>query len=424
VRVLMFNQYLVTNDSAGTTRPYEIARRLVERGDKVTVITGDSVYFTGRKFEGSGWFWHRETIEGIQVVRVRIPFGGHRGYVQRIIGFLWFMPFAFFAALGRGPADVVIASSTPLTIGMPAWLISRLRGAPFVLELRDLWPDHAVVWDIVKNRWLIRATYWLEAFLYKRAKSIITLTDGIRQEVIAKGIPAQKVRTITNASNLSIFTPNGPVADLTHVGIPQGSFVCLYSGSLGMGNYLDFILDVAEELREEPKVHFLFLGTGLEKQHLKDEVRNRKLDQVHFLEPVLKRDVPSHLRAATVGFAFVKPSSLTYICLPNKFFEYLACGVVPIVNYTGEASNYLESARAGIAVSPSDKHEVAQVIRDLAGSPEKLQELCTNARQLAERRFGWNHKAVEFREVLALAAAKDSQRRADEIGEPEVEARV
>src|SRR5438876_9806837 len=127
MHVLAFYQYFSTNEVSGSTRPYEIGRRMVSRGDSVTFIAANWVYATGRKDPQPGWFWKRSRIDGLDVIRVSIPFGGSRNMVPRIIGFVWFIPFAFLAALLVRNPDVIVASSTPLTIGLPAYLLSRIR---------------------------------------------------------------------------------------------------------------------------------------------------------------------------------------------------------------------------------------------------------------------------------------------------------
>ena len=304
MHVLAFYQYFSTNEVSGSTRPYEIGRRMLQRGDSVTFIAANWVYGTGRKDPQPGWFWKRSQIDGLDVIRVKIPFGGSRDILLRFIGFIWFIPFAFLAALSVRNPDVVVASSTPLTIGIPAYLISRIRRVPFVFELRDLWPDCPVEWGIVKNRLLIRAAYWLESFLYQKAAFLITVTEGIRREIIKKGIPAERIRTITTANDLALFTPEGPQADLeTLANIPSDAFVCIHVGSLGFTNALDFLLDAAEKLVDQPSIHFLLMGHGVEKTRLKSDVSRRNLHNVHLLDPVPKAALPPFLRRADVGLA-------------------------------------------------------------------------------------------------------------------------
>jgi len=161
MHALIFYQYFATNDVAGSTRPYEIGRRLVERGDTVTIVTGNWCYATGKKTSPCGLLWKHGQIEGLNVITVRVPFGGSRKILPRIIGFFGFIPFGFLAALSARNPDVIVGSSTPLTIGIPAYLVSRIRSVPFIFELRDLWPDNVAEWTVIKSRFMIWAAHWL-----------------------------------------------------------------------------------------------------------------------------------------------------------------------------------------------------------------------------------------------------------------------
>jgi glycosyltransferase involved in cell wall biosynthesis len=409
MHILAFYQYFSTNEVSGSTRPYEIFRRLMQSGDSVTIIAANWVYATGKREARQGLFWSHTQVEGLNVIRVTIPFGGSRKIVPRIIGFLWFIPFAFFAALSARKADVIIASSTPLTIGIPAYLLSRSHRVPFIFELRDLWPDCPVVWGVVKNRLLIRASYWLESFLYRKAAFLVSVTEGIRKELIKKGIPAEGVRTITTACDLNLFTPDGPQEDLERLAnIPADAFLCIHTGSLGLANSLDFILDGAERLLEDGSIHFLFVGNGPEKPRLMSEVSRRNLRNVHFLSPVPKAALPRFLRRADLGILCVKPSPLTYIFLQNKFFDYLACGCPVIVNFEGEAREYVEPVNAGVFVPPGDVEALSSAIRKLAANRDSARNMRAHARQLAERNFSWDYKAAEYREIISSVLTKNA----------------
>ncbi|MGH9537612.1 MAG: glycosyltransferase family 4 protein [Terriglobales bacterium] len=411
MKVLIFHQYFGTSqDAGGGTRTYELGRRLVRRGDSVTIVTGNASYFSGKKTSQGKGFWSRERVEGIDVVRVHIPFGGSRRILPRIIGFLWFIPMGLLAGCFADAPEVVVATSTPLTIGIPGYLLSRLRRVPFVLELRDLWPDCVVAWDVVRDKLLIRAGYWLEAFLYRKAQKILAVTEGIRQELLRKGIAPEKVSVITNASDIDLFTPSGARADLAALAeVPSDAFVCIHSGSLGFSNCVEFLLDVAEELKDVPRIHFIILGAGPQKAWLVAEADRRELRAVHFLQAVPKTQVPGFLRSVQLGIAAFRPSPLTYIFLPNKFFDYLACGLPVMVNFDGEARQHLEQANAGIYTPPDNPAACAQAIRELASSPERAHAMAGNARRLAETCFSWEHKAVEFRSAICSATSKQSQ---------------
>jgi glycosyltransferase involved in cell wall biosynthesis len=401
VKVLIFHQYFGTSEHSGAgVRTYELGRRLVKRGDVVSIITGNSVYFSGTKLSRSRFPWTRQTVGGIEVLRVHIPFGGSHSLVPRILGFFWFIPLGLLAALCCRRPEVVVATSTPLTIGIPGYLLSRIRRVPFVLELRDLWPDCVVDWRVVRNQLLIRAAYWLESFLYRKSDKILAVTDGIRCQLIRKGISANKISVVTNASDLELFNPNSSQADLQGLGIPAAAFVCIHAGSLGFANSVGFLLDVAEHLRETT-IHIVILGAGPQKAGLMKDAGNRKLGNIHFLNPVPKTEVPAYLRRAQLGIAAFRPGRLTHIFLPNKFFDYLACGLPVLVNFDGEARTYLETAGAGIYAAPENPQLCAEKIKELAASRERLSAMAINARRLSENRFSWEHKAIEFREALS-----------------------
>jgi glycosyltransferase involved in cell wall biosynthesis len=424
MHVLIFNQFFTTNDVPGSGRAYELGRGLLNQGDSVTYVTGDSIYLTGKKTGGGRLLWSREKVDGIDVIRVTIPFGGSWRIPLRILGFLWFIPFGLLAALRVRSPDIVVASSVPLTIGLPTYMLSRLRGIPFVFELRDLWPDAVVDWNLVRSRLLLWAAYRLESFLYRKARAIIALSEGIRQEVIAKGIPASKVGVITNAADLELFRPDGPRADLrAKTGVPDDAFVCIHNGSLVPTAALGLIIEAADQLRERRDIHFVFLGAGPRRDPLEAEVATRKLRSVHFLDPVPKCQVPAFLRAADLGLMLSEPARLSYLWLMNKFFDYLACGCPILLNHDGEARQYLESSNAGIYVPPNDAGAIADVIRDLSASPQKVRQMRENARGLAERAFGWNHKVVEFRELLSSVLDHTPEALADENPAPDVQSR-
>jgi glycosyltransferase involved in cell wall biosynthesis len=398
VKVLIFHQYFGTSQDAGAgVRTYELGRRLVRKGDCVTIVAGDSIRFSGRNAH-IRLLWTHEWIDGIKVIRVRIPFGASNSILPRIIGFCWFIPIGFLAALCVQRPDVVVASSTPLTIGIPGYLLSRLKRVPFVLELRDLWPDCVVDWNVVSSKLLVRAAYWLESFLYQRAAQVIAVTDGIRLQLELKGVNPATIAVVTNATDIDLFVPHGAQADLGPT-VPEGAFVCIYSGSLGYANYVDLLLDVAAELRGS-SIHFVIIGAGSQKYRLQSAAKKRQLQTVHFADPVPRTKVPAYLRSAHVGIASFRPGALTKIFLPNKFFDYLACGLPVIVNFDGEARSYLEESGSGVYVPPSDFVACAEAIRKLAGCPEKLKQMRLRARNLAEARFSWDQKAVEFRGAL------------------------
>ncbi len=412
MHIVIFYQYFATYDVAGSTRAFEIGRRLTACGHSVSIVTGNRYYSTGERASSARFLWKLDQVENIEVIRVNIPFGGSRRILPRMIGFLWFVPFSLVAALAVRKVDVVVGSSTPLSIGIPAYFFSFVRNVPFVFELRDLWPDCVIQWNIVRNRAVLRAAYWLESFLYNKAFLLIALTEGIARELVKKGIAREKIKIVTNGSNLDLFQPNGVRADASMLaGIPDSAFVCMHAGSFGVANYLTSILDVAEELQGDPSIQFVLMGSGPQKSSLTEEIAKRRLQNVHILNQTSKANVPAFLRRADLGIVFFKPSALTYIFLPNKFFDCLACGCPVVVNFPGEAANFIEEAGAGFYVPADDIDALAERIKGLAADRRKASAMRLRARQLAEKHFGWRAKTSDFYDAVMLASSQAREER-------------
>ncbi|MCI0418773.1 MAG: glycosyltransferase family 4 protein, partial [Acidobacteria bacterium] len=243
------------------------------------------------------------------------------------------------------------------------------------------------------------------SFLYARADLLVTVTKGLRDMIVQKGIPRDKVYVVTNGSDLELFSPEGQGADLRALlpDLPSGPFISLFLGNLGEAYDLGVILDAACELRDDNRFHFVFLGAGRQRAALGREVKKQGLTNVHFLDPVPKAQVPRYLRSADVGLVTLVPRKYSFIFLPFKFFDHLACGCPLILNYDGEAREWIEGAKAGVYVPPRDAGALARAIRLLASDKEAILRMRKNARLLAELEFGWDRKEEQYRQILITA---------------------
>jgi len=416
MHILIFHQYFGSYEAAGGTRTYEIGRRLLARGHRVTIVSGNTIYSTGGEAANVPLLWKRGLIDGIEVVWIRVPFGNRRNILLRILGFLWFIPASALASLFVRSPDIVLATSTPLTIGIPALFVARVRRIPFVFEIRDLWPDYVAELKVVTNGIVLRIAYWLEAFLYRQADAIVALTKGFRDQLKRKNVPAHKVAVISHGANLDMFCPDGPQLDLKELsGIPDDAFVCAYAGSTGLAHGVRYLLEPMSLLRPRKNIHLVLLITGPEKGELMLLAKTMQLTNVHFLDPVPKKQVPLFLRRADVGLLTLRPCSLAHTMLSNKYFEYLACGCPIILNFAGEGRDELERAGAGIYAPADAPLEFAAAIEGLADSPETVKRMARSARNLAEARHGWEHKVDQYERLLrAVVTGSDAQEDADE----------
>lgn len=386
------SQYFVTADQPGGVRHWQHTRALARAGHRVTVVTSFVQHkertvperYVGRRVV-------RELEGGIDVWRTYATPGYGRDLRSRIANYGTFAWWAGIAAMRAPRPDVVVASSPSLPAAAAAAAVARARGARFVLEVRDLFPDSAVAMGLLRDRRLIALSRKLEAFCYRRADRIIALTEGIRDGVISAGVPAAKVELITNGVDLEIGDGTGRAS----APVPDDAFVAMYVGAHGTYSSLETVLDAADRLRGRGDARIVLVGAGDRKPALVAAARERDLTNVAFVDPVPKRDVPSWLARADACLLPYQDNPLFAGALPNKAFDYLGAGR-PIIAAApvGELTRMVERARCGVCVPPEDGAALAEAISRLAEDRDE-------ARRMGQRGRAY---ALEHYDRAALAA--------------------
>lgn len=350
--VLVLNHFAAPLGAPGGTRHVQLFGAL--RGWEARVIAGDRNYLTRLK---SG-------PDGIYTTVWTIPYAGNGP--ARALNWLSYLLTATLRGL-RGPRpDIVYASSPHLFAGMAGYVLSRLRRAAFVLEIRDLWPVILAEMGTLSERSLMyRCLAAIESFLYRRADTIVCLSEGVHEHLIARGVPASRVHVVPNGADPEDLACS---EDRTRLRGKYGleGLVFAYTGAHGPANGLDQLLDAAGELRDaSPEVGFLLVGDGPSKQDLMRRAEREGLTNVRFLPAVPKNEIPALLRAVDVGVHVLAPVSLfTYGVSPNKIFDYMAAGLPVITNTPGEVARIVDGSGAGLAVGPD---ELAIAVRKMAG---------------------------------------------------------
>lgn len=359
-RLLLLNHFAAPRGAPGGTRHVELTERLT--GWQTIVVTANRNYFTDATVEAFPAA-HR-TVEHRTVWTA--PDTGHG--ISRIVNWTVYAGGALIAGL-RGPRpDVVYASSPHLFAGLAAWAVARLRRAPFVLEIRDLWPRVLVdMGKLSAGSAVVRALRAVEVFLYRHADRIVVLADGVRRVLVEEeGVPADRITDIPNGADPDDFAPPATREELRRQFGLIG-FVVAYTGAHGPANGLELVLDAADKIaRDLPDVCFLLVGDGVVKPELLRAARERELDNVVFMDPVAKDRMPALLGAVDVGLHVLADVPLfRYGVSPNKLFDYLAAGLPVITNTPGEVGSIVEEARAGIACQPGG---IADAVRDMAAA--------------------------------------------------------
>jgi glycosyltransferase involved in cell wall biosynthesis len=404
MRIVYLHQYFVTPQMAGGGRSYEMARRLVSMGHEVHMITSDQ---EGGRSDAK---W-RETLEaGIHVHWTPVPYDNVMGYGARIRAFF---TFAWRAARKAAAirADVIFATSTPLTIALPAVYASWRSRVPMVFEVRDLWPAVPIAIGAIRNPLAKWAAIQLERFAYRHAARIVALAPGMGSEIIATGYPAQRVAIIPNGCDLDNFSNASPAQELRRQYAWLGDRPLLvFAGTFGLVNGMEYLVRLAGVLSAiDPEVRIVAVGTGRQFDATRRmAIELNVLDKNLFLLGKQTKQVAAAWTVAadmTIAL-FTGPSIVWRDAVQNKFFDSLAAGKPIASNFSGWQSNLAVEAGAGLILSADSIESAAEDLMRALRDPRWLEETGRAARQLAVGRFNRDVLAVDLARILGEACGQ------------------
>ncbi|MBN2446793.1 MAG: glycosyltransferase family 4 protein [Phycisphaerae bacterium] len=411
MHVAYIHQHFSTRKGSTGTRSYELSQRLIKAGHKVTLICGT---YAGSDATVDGDARVVESdIDGIRVLRVAEPYSNQMGFARRVLAFWRFAQTAQRLVV-ESKADLVFATSTPLTVGIPGMKGAKRLGVPFVFEVRDLWPELPITMGIVKNpvlKWYLRR---LERKIYNAAAWINALSPGMKEGICRAGYSADRVSVIPNASDLDVFHPSTePLTDERFGSADE--FRLVFTGAHGLANGLDAVLDAVAEIkrRGERGVRFVFIGDGKLKPHLMERARQEGLDPwVSWASPVSKNELAEILPRFDVGMMILKDvPAFYYGTSPNKFFDYIASGLPVLNNYPGWLADMIAEHKCGTAVPPGDPVAFADAVLHMRDNRDQLPEMGRNARALAEARFSREELGRQFVDVIERVYAEHGKNR-------------
>lgn len=414
MHILYLSQYFPPEVGATQTRAYEMARGLVQAGHRVTMIAEAPNHPSGivpQEYRGQ-WIEH-SMLDGIDVLRVWVKASPVKSFRSRMAFYLSYMADAVLvgALKARGPFDVVYATSPPLFVGAAGLALQRLKAAPFVFEVRDLWPESAVALGELSNP---RAIAWagkLEHLCYNRASRIVVVTEGIRQHLLARGYPASKLALIPNGANTDLYRPQ-PVnlALRRRLGIADDAFVVIYTGLHGLAHGLETVLLAAQRLQHDTGIHFLLVGDGPEKSALVDLARQMSLTNVQFEDAVAEAELPAMLATANLGLDTRRRLDISRGTLPVKMFSYMACGLPVVLAIEGEAVDLLAQAQAGVVSAPEDPAALAETILALQRDPDRLALMAANGPPFVQEHYSRRGLADRLVQVLEQTLKEEKNR--------------
>ena len=401
MKIIYIHQYFTTPDMSGGTRSYEMARRMVAAGHEVQMVTSDRE----PNANGSGWF---KTVEaGIQVHWYPVPYSNHMSITQRIKAFFSFALAARKKAVELD-GDIIFATSTPLTIALPAVTASRKKKIPMVFEVRDLWPEMPIAVGALKNPLLRFAAKKLEHWAYHNTEAVVALSPGMKEGVVRTGYPAERVAVIPNSSDNAEFEhdPEAAARFRAERDWLGDKPLLVYTGTFGPTNGVGYMVGLAKELKAlNSPIRILLVGDGAEQKKVISEAENAMVLDVNlFVEDKLpKQEIPALLSAATMASALfidlpeMRPNSA------NKFFDALASGTPVLLNYGGWMHELVEQHKCGLAMWRKPVAEVAVELDKKMQDGAWLAKAGIAARELAESCFARDDLAQQLISVLEAA---------------------
>lgn len=391
MKILYIHQYFKTSSEAGGTRSYWISQELIKHGHEVVMLTTSSKIVLRSQ---------RIKIDGLDVIYLKVPYSQSMGIFKRIMSFTDFMFKASLKALKEKDIDLVIATSTPLTIGFPALVIKKIKKTPFLFEVRDLWPEVPIQMGGLKNKILIKLALWFEKTIYENAKHIVALSPGMHDGVAKRNISPEKISMIPNMSKIDIFCSREKNTFLLDkLGLKTNTFKVVYFGAMGLANGMDYIIEAIKYLKHNQEIEFIFMGGGSMEPILKEKCEVLDMQNVHFLGSFGLEQLAEIVNLCDVSLVTFADFPILATNSPNKLFDSLSAGKPIIVNSSGWTKDMIENNKCGLFANPKNPKELVNKILFLKANPKICEDMGLNARKLAENKYD---KSILCREYANL----------------------
>lgn len=386
MRILYIHEHFITPQSGGGTRSYEFAQRLIAHGHQVLMLCGGDnnvLKLPSTKKKNV----YRGDVDGIDVIKISLPYSNKDGLIKRTITFLKFALKSIYY-VRKLDYDLIFATSTPLTAGIPAIYGRWFKRKDYIFEVRDLWPEIPKALGL-KNKMALLGMSILEKWSYKYAKACVGLAPGIKEGIAKRSQKGKKIAIIPNGCDLNAFLP-GNRAELELEGIGKNDTVAVFTGAHGPANGLDALINAAVVLKEKKRddIKICFIGDGKCKADLETRAKNENLANCLFFPPMPKKQLCTLLGKVDIGLQILaNVPAFYYGTSPNKFFDYITAGLPVVNNYPGWLADLINENKCGVAVEPDNPDALAEALIYLADHPEEKLTYGKNARALAEREF-------------------------------------
>lgn len=404
MHILFFTHYFPPEGNAPASRTYENCKRWLQAGHDVTIITCAPNVPNGILYPGyRNRLFQRETIDGIEVIRVWTYIAANKGTVRRITNYLSYMFSSCIAGLIiKKKPDVVIATSPQFFCGWTGTIVSMLRRIPFILEIRDIWPESIVAVGAMNNKSILRLLEWLEIRMYSTADHIVTVGEGYKVKLLKKGVAEDNISIVMNGVDTDIFFPRDPnIVLIKQLGI-EGKFVCSYVGTIGMASGLDIVVRAALALREKDRddIVFIIVGNGALRADLESKANRFGLNSIIFTGRKDKKYIPDYLSISDVCLVHLLNTDLFKTVLPSKIFEVAGMAKPVILGVSGFSTKIVQDADAGEIIEPENDEQLVQALEMLSENHQKCKKYGNSGYEYVIKHFNRDNLASDYLSII------------------------
>jgi len=412
MHVVFFSHYFSPEGNAPASRTYEHCKRWADAGHQVTVITcapnvPDGVVYQGYRNR----IWpQRELIDGVQVIRTWTYLAPNSGNSKRILNYVSYMVSAVlcFLFFCRRP-NLIIATSPQFFCGWAGAIASWLKWCPFILEIRDIWPESIVtVGALKRSSLLVRILERLEKWMYRSATHIVTVGNGYRDNILSKVDVADRISVVTNGVDLDVFSPQEPSAAFRQQHGLRDRFVCSYVGTIGMAHGLGVVVRAAKILKSlgREDVVFCLVGDGAHRKQIESDVLESNLgDMIRFTGRLPKSEMPMVLASSDCLLIHLKKTDLFATVIPSKIFEAMAMERPLVMGVQGESADIVKDSGAGIGMESDNEQQLIDAVLKLTDDDDLRDRLCHNGRKFVNQYFTRDSLAQKMLDVMEQVAS-------------------
>ena len=401
MHILFLTHYFPPEVNAPASRTYENAKLWIQAGHKVTILTCVPNHPNGIVYPGyRNKLLQREEKDGINILRVITYLSANKGFLKRILNYVSYMISTILLCFHVKKVNIVISTSPQFFCGLAGYFVSRLKGKPWVLEIRDLWPESIIAVGAIKNRQIIDLLESIESFMYNKADKVIALTEAFKHHIMNRGVLSEKITVITNGADLSQFKPLLKENSFLKQEGLTGQFVTSYIGTHGMAHGLETVFKTAEILKDKQDITFLLVGDGAERENLIKTKEAMGLKNVVMLPQQEKERMPEIIAASGACMVLLIKQELFKTVIPSKIFEVMAMERPIILGVEGESKAIIEKGNCGLCIEPENARDLADAVIRLHDDKLLAERLGKNGKEYVERCYSRESLSTIYLELL------------------------